>query len=219
MISSKNESVFIRDLSNLTLQIILDPWWASMNVCSKRPIAWKNAIYEPSWRFYLHCGIEETGSPGIICIVCHQVLRHPSEHGTRSLGKHLLLVLATGQNSRAGSGDGSTRNRTVATGLTTWKTRPIGNGPVFHQKPSISSSQVWLQLSIWVLIVSWHEQYVDCAVLAGLSPPDVRFAIRLVFVESLSKTRQLRAKYRLISQRFNECWSYRKSDSGRWQSS
>jgi hypothetical protein len=61
-----------------------------MNVSSKRPIAWKNSSHAPWWRFYLHCGIEETGSPGIICIVCHQVLRHPSEHGTSSMGKHLL---------------------------------------------------------------------------------------------------------------------------------
>jgi hypothetical protein len=38
----------------------------------------------------LHCGIEETGSPGIICIICHQHLCHPSEHETSSLGKHLL---------------------------------------------------------------------------------------------------------------------------------
>ena len=90
MISSKNERVFIRDLSDLTLQIIFDAWWASMNVSSKRLIAWKNFRHAPSWRFYLHCGIEETGSPGIICIVCHQVLRHPSEHGTSSMGKHLL---------------------------------------------------------------------------------------------------------------------------------
>jgi len=90
IISSKNERVFIRDLSNLTLQIIFNAWWASMNVGLKRPIAWKNSRDAPSWRFYLHCGIEETGSPGIICIVCHQVLRHPSEHGTSSMGKHLL---------------------------------------------------------------------------------------------------------------------------------
>ncbi len=90
MISSKNERVFIRDLCDLTLQIIFDAWLASMNVGSKRPIAWKNSRHAPSWRFYLHCGIEETGSPGIICIVCHQVLRHPSEHGTSSMGKHLL---------------------------------------------------------------------------------------------------------------------------------
>jgi len=90
MISSKNERVFIRDMSDLTIQIIFDAWWASMNLGSKQPIAWKNSGHVPSGRFYLHCGIEETGSPGIICIVCHQVLRHPSDHGTRSMGKHLL---------------------------------------------------------------------------------------------------------------------------------
>ena len=61
-----------------------------MNVGSKLPIAWNNSRNAPSWRFYLHCGIEESGSPDIICIVSHQVLRHPSEHGTSSMGKHLL---------------------------------------------------------------------------------------------------------------------------------
>jgi hypothetical protein len=88
--SSKNECIFIHDLSDLTLQIIFDAWWPSINVDSKRPIAWKNSRHEPSWGFYWHCGIEKTGSPGIICIVCHQVLRHPSEHGTSSMGKQLL---------------------------------------------------------------------------------------------------------------------------------
>jgi len=90
MISSKNERVFIRNLNDVTLQLIFDAWWASMNVGSKRSIAWKNSRHAPSWRFNLHCRIEETGSPGIICIVCHQVLRHPSDHGTSSMGKHLL---------------------------------------------------------------------------------------------------------------------------------
>jgi len=90
VISSTNERGFIRDLSDLTLKIVFDAWWASMNVASKPPIAWNNSKYAASWRFYLHCGIEETGSPGIICIVCHQVLRHPSEHGTSSTGKYLL---------------------------------------------------------------------------------------------------------------------------------
>jgi len=28
-------------------------------------------------------------STGITCIICHQVLRHPSEHGTSSMRKHL----------------------------------------------------------------------------------------------------------------------------------
>jgi hypothetical protein len=90
MISCKNEHVFICDLSDLTSQIIYDAWWASMNRGSKWPIAWNNPRHAPSWRIYLHYGIEETGSPGIICIVCHQVLRHPSERGTCSMGKHLL---------------------------------------------------------------------------------------------------------------------------------
>jgi len=90
MISSKNAHVFIRDLSDLTLQIICDGWWASMNVDSKRPIACNASRHAPSGRFYLHCGIDESGSPGIICIVCHQVLCHPSDHGTSSMGKHLL---------------------------------------------------------------------------------------------------------------------------------
>jgi len=89
MNSSKNERVFRRDLSDSNLQIIFDAWWASMNVGSKRPIAWKNSRHAPSWRFYLHSEIEETGSPGIKCIVCHQVLRHASEHETSSMGKHL----------------------------------------------------------------------------------------------------------------------------------
>jgi len=90
MISSKKEHVFIRDLSDLTLHIIFNEWWDSMDVGSKQPIAWNDSQHVPSWRFYLHCGFEETGSPGIICIICHQVPRHPSKHGTSSIGKHLV---------------------------------------------------------------------------------------------------------------------------------
>jgi hypothetical protein len=82
--------VLIRDLCDLTLPIIFDAWWASMNECSKRHIAWNNSRHAPLWRFYLHCGIEETGSPGIICIVCHQNLWHPSEYETSSIEQYLL---------------------------------------------------------------------------------------------------------------------------------
>jgi len=90
MISSNNERVFDCDLSHFTLQIVCDACWASMNVGSKRPIAWNDSRHAPSWPFYLHCGIVETGNPGIICIVCHHVLCHPSDHGTSSMGKHWL---------------------------------------------------------------------------------------------------------------------------------
>jgi len=91
MIWSNNECVFVRDLSDHTLQMIFNLWWASMNVASKWPIVWNNSIYGPLWRFYLHCGILHTGSPGILCILCQQFLRHPSEHGTSSMEKHLLV--------------------------------------------------------------------------------------------------------------------------------
>jgi hypothetical protein len=90
MISSHNGRVFIFDLRDLTLQIICDAWWPSRNVGSMCPIASNNSRHAPSWRFYLHCGIEETGSTCIMCIICHQVLRHPLEYGTSSMGKHLL---------------------------------------------------------------------------------------------------------------------------------
>jgi len=90
LISSKTEHVFIRDLSDLSLQIIFNAWSTSRNVGWMRPIAWTRSRHAPSWQFYLHCGIEETSSPGIISIVCYQVLCHPSEHGTSSMDKHLL---------------------------------------------------------------------------------------------------------------------------------
>jgi hypothetical protein len=90
MISSKNKGVFICDLSDLTLQINANGWWASMNVRSKRPIAWNNSRHTPSWRFFLHCVIDESRCLGIIHIVCHQVLRHASDHETSLMGKHLL---------------------------------------------------------------------------------------------------------------------------------
>jgi len=90
IISSKNERVFIRHLSNVALEIIFNDYCLSMNVGSKCLIAWDNSRHAPSWRFYLHFGIEDPGSPGIISIICHQVLRHPSEHGTSSIGKYFL---------------------------------------------------------------------------------------------------------------------------------
>jgi hypothetical protein len=49
MISSKNESVCIRDLSDLTSQIIFDAWWALMHHGSKRPITCNNSRYALSW--------------------------------------------------------------------------------------------------------------------------------------------------------------------------
>ena len=60
-----------------------------MNVGSKHPIAWNNPGHAPLSRLYLHCGIEETGRPGILRIVCHQLLHHSSQLGTSSTGKDM----------------------------------------------------------------------------------------------------------------------------------
>jgi hypothetical protein len=47
---------------------------------------------------------------------------------------HPMIVLPMGANSRAGSVYGSTRNQTVATGLTTQQTQTVGDGPVLPPK-------------------------------------------------------------------------------------
>jgi len=47
MIAFKNARVVLHHLSDLTLQITFDGWWASMNVGSKQPIAWNNARHAP----------------------------------------------------------------------------------------------------------------------------------------------------------------------------
>jgi len=49
MISSKNEHVLIRNLTDLTLQIIFDAWWASIHLGSKRPVACNISRHAPSW--------------------------------------------------------------------------------------------------------------------------------------------------------------------------
>jgi len=62
-----------------------------MNIGSKRHIAWNTSRHAPLGRFFSHCEMEETGSHNIIYIISHHVLRHPSEHGTSVIGKHLLM--------------------------------------------------------------------------------------------------------------------------------
>jgi len=89
-ISLETECVFIHISSNHTFQIICAACWAFKDVGLKRSIALNISRYAPMWHFYLQGGIAKTGSPGIIFIVWHQVPRHISEHGTSSMGKHLL---------------------------------------------------------------------------------------------------------------------------------
>jgi len=90
MISSKNESVIIHDLSDLTLQIIFDSSQVSGNVGLKSWNACNNSSHGPLWCIDFQCGIEEISSHFIVCIVYHQVLRHRSEHVTSSLAKQYM---------------------------------------------------------------------------------------------------------------------------------
>jgi hypothetical protein len=93
MISSEHLCVFMHDLSDNILHNIFDAWWASINFGSMQPITWNKSTHSPSWRFYLHCIMEETSIPGIIWIISAQVLRHPSEYWTCSIDKPLLSTV------------------------------------------------------------------------------------------------------------------------------
>jgi len=67
------------------------------------------------------------------------------------------VVLATGTNSQVGSGSGSTRNRTVAMGLTPRKTRTVGNGLVLRRKPRHSKLTIFARMKYFSYdrIVIW----------------------------------------------------------------
>jgi hypothetical protein len=80
-------------------------------------------------------------------------------------------------------------------------------GRFYHENGGIYSSQFWLELSIWVLIIQWHDRRVHCVVLAALLPLIVTFAIGPTFVESLLKTRDFGWKYGVILPQFNKYWS------------
>jgi len=67
----------------------------------------------------------------------------------------------------------------------------VGIAPWFDFTiPSILAER-WPTLSIGVLIVSWHDLYVNCVVLFALSPHNFNFAIRPIFVESLWNNAQI----------------------------
>jgi len=82
----------------------------------------------------------------------------------------------------------------------------------------IHFADVWLQLSFWVLIVLWHNEWAECAVLRALSPPAFRFVTRLIFVEWRWNTGKYWAKLGGFEYQLHDYWSDRKSETGRWLS-
>jgi len=64
----------------------------------------------------------------------------------------------------------------------------------FH---NFTNSELWLQLSISVLIVSQCDIYVKDVVLHAHSPPIVQLAIRSIFVQSMQQTTNCRCDFTL----------------------
>jgi len=119
-----------------------------MNMGSKRPIGWNFSRNARLWRFYWHGWIEKTRSRGSTCIVCHQVLRHPSEDGTSSIGKHMeaqvhMAKLNESRESEVTKLTGSIINGTALAILKRWGSRGI----------TIVSSQSKFMFDIWILFI------------------------------------------------------------------
>jgi len=99
--------------------------------------------------------------------------------------------------------------------------KPPGFWPGWNQTvvTTLRFLHVSLQLSIWVLIVLWHDQCVQCAVLAALWPPAFRSAIWLIFVEWVWKKLKFHAKLAGFRLGLNKYRSDHTSEIGRWKSS
>jgi len=67
------------------------------------------------------------------------------------------------------------------------QTEPCGFLAGFYRKQSLifANSALWLQLSIWVMIISQFDIYVNDAVLHALLPLILHFVIQSIFVELL----------------------------------
>jgi len=144
-----------------------------------------------------------------------------------------ILVLATGPwnppavlglssgSVRFGSRPGENPNRLCLGRCVTWTgNRTVGIWPGWNQTnvPNIRFLQLWLQLSIWVLIISCHGQYLNCSSFAARSPPAFKYAIRPILFESLCNQETFHGTLAGSWSQLNEYLSHPKSESARWQS-
>jgi len=81
-----------------------------------------------------------------------------------------------------------------------------GTAPLFDFTVLSTGAQHWPQLSIWVLIVLWHDQYASCGVLCADWHPAFRFAIRPIFIESLWNKTQCEVKITGFRSLLNQDW-------------
>jgi len=105
-----------------------------------------------------------------ICYVSQQLRTSPLSalyHSRYIIGEHRMSTECSVSNGSSRQqrfqptttvpGKSWNRNWTVAMGPTTRKPGMLQLGRFYHQKPGISTSQLWHKLSIWVLIVLWHD--------------------------------------------------------------
>jgi hypothetical protein len=104
-------------------------YWLAVFACRK----WQNVMFRSidhcivCWPYcWERCWILQDMDDKVASCVCYVTVA--------TLYHFEVIVLATGRNSRVGSRYGSTRNRTMATGLNTPKTRTVAIGPVLPPK-------------------------------------------------------------------------------------
>jgi hypothetical protein len=91
--SSNNQGVFVRNLSDLDLYILFNTPWASITVGLMSSNVWNISWHPDLSRFYLHCGMEETGRPGIIYVIGYWVFCHLSEYEIGSIVKQIPAIV------------------------------------------------------------------------------------------------------------------------------
>jgi hypothetical protein len=68
-----------------------------LNECgSKHTIGGSNYRHTPLWHFYFKCITVEVSIPCILWIICHQVLRYPSEYVIGIMGKDSIAKVQIG---------------------------------------------------------------------------------------------------------------------------
>jgi len=104
--------------------------------------------------------------------------------------------------------------------VTRTEQRTVGFWPGWNRTavPNIWLPHVWLQLSVWVLILLWHGQYVNCTVLCGLTPPAFRFVIRPILIALRWNHAKFHPKFAGFRSRLSEYWSDHKYERGRCKS-
>jgi hypothetical protein len=71
----------------------------------------------------------------------------------------------------------------------------IGTTLQFHFMVPSFLGHLWPQISNWVLIVSWHDQYLNWSILCARSSYGFKFAIQPIFVASVLNNAEFQVKF------------------------